>query len=477
MKDIKKAHLNSNWKKIIPFLLLTAVAIVVMLLRPCEGLSTTGHLTMGFTIIMIGSWIFCPWNLPRAVSGSFFLGMMLIVGVPAGTVFSGFSQSALWTLIPALFFGFALQKTGLGRRIATALLKVFPSKWWAVAMAWIIIGVILSLVTPSMTVRAAIMIPIAAECCELYGLNKNSKGAAFFVITALLMAIIPGNGWLTGGLNGPIIQGIFESTPGLSGVITFESWMNAALMPVLITTIMTVALGFLFLHPNEKLSRERFLANSQKSLQKITGEEVKTTLILVAACILFFTGNLHGIPSAAVCLLAVVLLFATGVIAAEEFTTGINWDLIFFVGSGLCMSQIFAFTGLSDWLSQTIAPVIGRLAEKPVLMLFVLLTVLFVWRFVDITTLVPTTVILAPIISATAQDYGIDPMVWTVIFTLAISSIFLSYTNMWASMGKKLAGPFVWDESTLFKYGVAYFVASCIGIACAIPLWRMIGLL
>lgn len=468
---------NKISKSVLAFLLLALVAVVLMVVQPCTGLSNVGHLTMGFTIMMIGGWIFKPWGVPTAVSGLFFLGAMLIVGVPSGVAFTGFSQSSLWTLIPALFFGFALQKSGLGRRIANALLGLFPSTWIAVTVAWVVIGVVLSLVTPSMTVRAAIMIPIAAECCELYGLQKGSKDSSFLVITALMMAILPGSGWLTGGLVGPIIQGIFESTAGLEGVITFESWMGASLLPVLVTTVMTVVLAFLFLRPSAKLSKELFKENGQKGGKKISAAEIKTALILSVSCILFFTGNLHGIPSAAICLLAVVLLFATGVLAPNEFSTGINWDLIFFVGSGLCMSQIFTYSGFSDWLSTTITPVIGKLAVSPVLMVFVLLVVLFIWRFVDITTLIPTTVILAPIISSVAVSYGIDPMVWTVILTLAITSIFLSYTNMWAAMGKKIAGEYSWEEGHIFKYGLAYFIACCVGVACAIPFWMMNGLL
>lgn len=477
MKRSTGAKTNNSVVKCVGFGIVSAIAILLMIIKPCVGLGVMGHLAMGVTLITVAAWIFRPWGIPCSVSGFFLLGMMLIVGMPAGVVFSGFSQSALWTLIPALFFGFALQKTGLGRRIATGLLAVFPAKWWSIALAWVIIGVVLSLITPSMTVRAAIMIPIAADCCELYGLKEKSKGAAFFVITALMMAIVPGNGWLTGGLNGPIIQGVFDSTPGLEGVVTFDSWMTAALMPAMVTTVVTVILGFLFLHPHETLSKERFIENSKNTKCKLTSSEIKTAGILVAACILFFTGNIHGAPSAAICLLAVVLLFATRVLEPGDFITGINWDLIFFVGSGLCMSQIFAESSLSHWLSVMISPVIGKLAERPVILIFIMLTVLFVWRFVDVTTLVPTIVILAPIVSTVSSDYGINPMIWTVLFALAISSIFLSYTNMWAFMGKKLAGPHVWEEQMLFKYGTAYFIACCVGVACAIPFWMMAGMI
>ena len=38
---------------------------------------------------------------------------------------AGYTSSAVWVLIPALFFGFALIKTGLGKRIAYFVLKTF----------------------------------------------------------------------------------------------------------------------------------------------------------------------------------------------------------------------------------------------------------------------------------------------------------------------------------------------------------------
>ena len=471
-----EAGRNGGAVKIGCFAAICVLSVILMTARPFDGLSGLGHCVMGSTLMMVGGWIFRPWDIPCSVSGLFFLGAMLILGMPPAAVFSGFSQNALWTLIPALFFGFALQKTGLGQRIALYLLKAFPSNWAAVICAWVIIGLALSLVTPSMTVRAAIMIPIAAQCCRLYELPKGSKSAAFLQITALMMAIVPGNGWLTGTLTGPIIQGIFDSTRGLEGVITFDSWLKASLLPVLVTTVVLAVLGFFFLRPEVKLSRDTFLAGAERRT-RASRHELETAVILGICCVLFFTGNIHHIPNTAICLFAVVLLFVLGVAEPEEFSTAVSWDLIVFIGTGLCMSGIFTEAGLSDWLSDAIAPALTALTERPVIFVFLILTLLFLWRFVDVTTLIPTTVVLAPIVQRVSVQAGISPMVWTTLFSLAICSVFLSYTNMWAAMGRRLVGDYAWTESQVFRYGLAYFAACCAGVACAIPLWTAQGLL
>ena len=227
-----------------------------------------------------------------------------------------------------------------------------------------------------------------------------------------------------------------------------------------------------------KLPPKTFLDSvGQKQKQKLSKHELESAVILGVCCVLFFTGNVHHIPNTAICLFAVVLLFVFGVVELEEFSTAVSWDLIVFIGVGLCTSGIFAESGLSEWLSDTIAPAFTELAQHHVIFIFMILILLFLWRFVDVTTLIPTTVILAPIVQRIAVQRGISPMVWTTLFSMAICSAFLSYTNMWAAMGKRLVGDYAWNEGQVFRYGLAYFAACCIGLACAVPMWMIQGLI
>ena len=458
------------------FLLLAAAAILIMAWQPFQNLESLGHMALGCTLLTVGGWIFKPFGLPNSISGLFLLGAMLICGMPAGNVFAGFSQNALWTLIPALFLGLALQKTGLGERITVGLLKIFPCSWAAIICAWVIIGTALSLVTPSMTVRAVIMIPIASQSCRLFGLKPGSRDASFMLLITIFTAIFPGNAFLTGNLTAPIIQGIFDSTRGLEDSITFDTWIRAALLPVAIITVVTVVLAFFFLRPENPLSKEAFLDHiSIKG--KITREETVTAAVLFVSCALFFTGRYHGISSTAICIMAAVILFAAGVVKPEEFAKGINWDLVFFFGSGLCMSAIFQASGVSDWLAGILSGLILPIVRTPFVFVLVVSAVLFIWRFVDVTTLIPTTVILAPVISRITVETGISPSVWGVILAVVSISMFLTYTNMWTAMGKGMVGDYAWSEGQLFRFGSAFFLAAMIGLLASVPYWMGAGLL
>ncbi len=460
--------------KMIGFLLMVSIGIFVAVASPFNELNPTGHLVLSFTLITVGSWIFQPWNMPYGVSGLFFLGSMIVIGLPMGTVFSGFTQNAVWTLIPALFFGLALQKTGLGKRIAMGIFGLFPASWFTVILAWVIIGMALSLVTPSSTVRVAIMLPIALQCCKLYSLEAGSKGVALLLLSALTMAVLPGCAWQTGGLIGPIVQGVFDTIPSIAGQITFSSWLQGALLPVIICTVLTVGIGYFMLMPKEPLPKA---AINPGEMGAVTSKEIKAAVVLTISCILFFTSSIHNIPTTAICLLALAVLYALNVLCIQDLTAGINWDLVLFIGCGLCMSQIFLYSGVSEWLSYLLTPLFMSLSVNPVVFVMSIFMGLVVWRFVDVTTLFPTMVILAPVVAKVFAECGVSPMVWAVLFIFGMCTSLLTYTNMWALMGRQMAGDFAWKEAQIFRYNIAYIISCIIALLCAVPYWSLLGLL
>ena len=74
-----------------------------------------------------------------------------------------------------------------------------------------LIGFVLALGIPSMTVRTAIMVPIAFALVQAVKLPLPGRGSALIVIGAFQMAVLPGCAVLTGGLWGPFIAGLFAN--------------------------------------------------------------------------------------------------------------------------------------------------------------------------------------------------------------------------------------------------------------------------
>jgi anion transporter len=457
--------------------LLTLAAILIMLTKPFSAnLNGAAQLMLGGILITLGIWIFKPFSLSYAAGGFFLAFFSLAVGLSPSIVFSGFTQSAIWTLIPALFFGFTLQKTGLGKRIALAIIKLFKPSYLSLVLAWTLIGVILSLLTPSSTVRVAIMIPIAVQCCELCKLEKGSKGNSLIILTAFAMAILPGSGWMSGVLWGPIISGMINAVPETQGLVTFQSWFDVLFVPVTLTTILLIAGSLFLLKPKGNLSKDAIDTIRGQSSSKMSRQEIVSGVILAAVFILFLTNKLHGLPDAAVCLAAVFALFLTGVLEAKDFNSGVNWDLIVFVAIALSFGAIFTATGISPWLAGIVVPALAPIAGNPFLFMFCIMTFVFLWRFFDVALFIPTIAILVPILPSIQEAYAISPLVWLFVFVMAGNSFVMAYQNMWAMMSRSIAGDRTFTNRHIAIYGAVYFAACFIALLAAIPMWISAGL-
>ena len=456
--------------------ILVIIALIVMAAKPFfPDLGDTAHMMLGGILITLSIWIFKPFNLSYSAGGLFLAFFALASGLRAATVFSGFTQMATWTFIPALFFGYTLQKTGLGKRVALAIIRLFKPSYTSLVFAWVVIGVILSILTPAITVRIAIVMHIAVQCCEVCKLKKGSKGNSLILLTAFSMALLPGSGWLSGVLWGPIISGMINAVPGTENLVTFNSWLSVMFVPAMVTTVIVVAGSLLFFKPEEALSKDAVAAIKQHSPDKLNRSEIIAATILVVVFVMFLTNRFHGLPDAAICLAAVFVLFLSKVLEAGDMSTGVNWDLIVFFAMALSIGAIFSETGVSQWLSGFVVPALEPIAGNPWVFMFAIMLIMFVWRFVDIAFFIPTIAIMVPMLPAIQEAYNINPLIWVAIFFMTANCFFMAYQNMWAMMGKTIAGERAWESKHLGVYGLLYFIACMLALTVSVPMWISAG--
>ena len=453
------------------------LSLFVGLMKPFSPrLDQTGHLSLMMLILTVGLWILKPFGLSFGASSGLLMAGLLAIGVPGSAVFSGFSGGAVWTLIPALFFGFVLAKTGLGRRIAYYGMKVFPITYPGLVLMWTVIGVVLSLLTPSITVRMVLVTPIALQCVDILGLPKGSKGRSLILLMAWGMAMIPSVGWQTGSLAGPIISGFYASNPAL-GAIDFATWAQVSLLPVAVVTVLSLVGGYLLFRPKDKLVVDKSaFEEAYQKLGPMSRDEKISAVILFLSFLMFTTSRLHGIPDAATVLFAWFILNITNIIEPKEISSGISWDLVIFIGTAMSFSAIMRETGISDLLSSFLVGALAPVGHNPWLFVYAVVVAFFLWRFVDIATFIPTFAIIAAIAPAVSQQYGIDPMVWVPLLALAQNAFFLSFTNMFALIAEANLGDRGWKPAEFSKFGVVYFVAVLLAMLVAVPYWQYLGL-
>jgi anion transporter len=455
------------------------IALYIGLFKPfAPSLAQQGHFVLAAVLFAVGLWVFGSRWVPTSVASMVMLSLILAAGVSYPVVFNGYTTRSIWILIPALFFGFALTKTGLGKRLAYTVMRLFKPSYLSLVISWVIIGLVLSVLTPSITVRIAIVVPVAAASVEICRIKGGSQGNGLVMLAAWAMAIIPGTGWLTGSLWGPMAIGFFGSTPGLENVITFGSWFRAILLPSELLAVLFVVGLYLSMRPKEELNISSDIFQAEyRALGPVKTQEKATLIILVVTFLLLVTSQVHKIPDVAIVMVAFALLSAVGVIKLRDIGPAISWDLVVFLGAIMGLGTIFHDTGVSAFLSNSFTPAIRTLAVNPWLLVFVAFTGLFIWRFLDVAQLYATIPFIIPLLPLLFTSFGIHPLVIFTVIIMVGNNFLLTYQQPFAILGESLAAQASWTPAQLRRAGVVYFVACLITLAAAVPFWMKIGLI
>jgi anion transporter len=465
--------------RLLGIVLFTGVGLSMGMIKPfAPGLNPAGHAVLMSVFVAVGIWIFGTKWVPLSIGSMVMLLLLTLSGVKNSITFNGYTTRAIWILIPALFFGFALNSTGLGKRLAYWVIGLFKPSYFSLTLSWVIIGLILSTLTPSIMVRIAIVIPIAVASVEICRLQYGSKGAGLILMAAWSMVLIPGSGWLTGSLWGPAAIGFFDAIPGLQGTINFDSWLKALLFPSAVLSFLFILVLYRVMKPAEELSIDRDVFKAEyKALGPISFQEKVTLSILLMTFLLLVSGRVHGIPDVTVCLGAFVLLAVFGVIKAKDIGTAISWDFVLFVGTIMGMGMLLQETGVAAFLSKSFSPVIKTLAGNHWLLMYFLLFFFFVWRFVDVAQLYATIPFVVPFLPMLAADFGIHPLAFFFLFIMSGNCFFMSYQQPFVIIGETIAGKAAWTPAQLHQAGIIYLIVCLVALAISILYWKVVGLI
>lgn len=462
--------------KVLGTLVFVVCAVVLAFARPFAGLSGEGHCVCSSILIALGLWIFRPGGVPYLAGSAVLIAGSVLFGVPLHVVTSGFTSSGVWVLIPALYLGYALAKTGLGKRIAYFVLKSFRPGYFTIILSWFIIGLVLSALTPSITVRLSVVMPIAMNLVEGCGLSYRSRGSALICLAAWGGAVLPGTGWLTGSLWGPFMMGFLP--PEMKPLATFEAWFSIMSVPWFIAGILFVGLVYVLLKPKTPLAvaKESF-HEAYRALGRISTREVVTAIILTGALVLFATERYHHIPTAACAMMAVLALVLSEIITAEDIGKGANWDVIIFFGAVVSLSDIFAHSGISAWIRPFIEPGILSFARTPLMFLIVVTVGLWIIRFVDVPWGFSTIALTSPLFIPLFEDYGLHPVLVSVAAIAGGNSFFMAYTQPFIMVSDAITAQRAWGSRHVAIAGGLYAVSIIAAMLLSSFYWKAIHVL
>ena len=251
----------------------------------------------------------------------------------------------IWLFFGGFVLAAGMERCGLDRRLALGLLRRAGGRYQTVLLVTMIATFVLSMFM-SNTATTAMMLAVLAPVLHQFETDSNAgKGLPLGIAVA---ANLGGMGSLIGTPpNAIAVAALAKLDP--PQVITFLDWMIVGFPPAMAAMLLIWAL-LLWMYPER--GREIRLSDSAAGNSSPASPPWQLMVVggvLLATIGLWLTSSWHGIPTAAVSFLPIVLLTSTGVLSAKDIR-GLNYDVLFLMAGGLALGNVVTSTGLSDWI-------------------------------------------------------------------------------------------------------------------------------
>lgn len=390
-----------------------AAFIVLLLLPPLGGMPLAAWRTTAIVVLMATWWM--TQALPLTATALIpFLAFPLLGIMTANDAAAAYYSPILFLVLGGAIIALAIERTGLHRRLALAIVKRGGTSPGAMLFAFMAATAIISLIV-SNTATTLIMMPIAVAVLSAARVEPGETDgfAGALAMGIAFAASIGGLGTLVGSPTNAIAAGIIQRTTGLT--IDFLTWATYG-MPLVIVAIPLcwwILMSVQRVRPTD-FDPEAALAGIGTAGAWSTAEKRLVPLIaaVVAAwvAIPFVTPLLpkDSLTDGTIAVAGALLLF---VIPDGSGRAIINWDeanrapwgVIMMFGGGLALAAGIGASGLGDWLGVALQPLrtVHPLIVAAVLVAIVIVITEFASNVAAASGVMP---VVAGIIAATGTD-------------------------------------------------------------------------
>ncbi len=392
-----------------------AAFIIMLLLEPPVGMPLAAWRTTALVVLMAAWWM--TEALPLTATALVpFLAFPLFGIMGANDTAASYFSPILFLVLGGAIIALAIERTGLHRRLALAIVSRGGSSPAAMLFAFMAATAILSLIV-SNTATTLIMIPIAVAVLHAAKIEPGHTDgfAGALAMGIAFAASIGGLGTLVGSPTNAIAAGIIERSTGLR--IDFLTWAiyGLPLVAVSIPLCWFILMKVQRVRPTDfdpaaalaGIGEVRAWSTAEKRLVPLIAAVVAGWVALPFLTPLLPKDSLtDGTIAVAGALLLFVIPDGTGrpILNWAEANRA-PWGVIMLFGGGLALAAGIGASGLDDWLGVALQPLraVHPLVVAAVLVALVILITEFASNVAAASGVIP---VVAGIIAAT----GIDPI-------------------------------------------------------------------
>ncbi len=350
-------------------MLLIGLCAAWLVLVPPAGMTPEMALGAGLILVTIG--LLATGTLAeQLVVLIFFLFAMVLTIAPPSVVFSGFTSGAFWLVFGGLVIGAAVDRTGLGARIAGAITRRVGADYRVVIAAIILVNMVLVFLMPSTLSRVVMLIPVVLALAGRLGFPPGGRQRSGMIMATLLSAYLCSTSVLPANVPNNVLLGAAEAFQGVQIRYFDYLLLHFPVLALLRAATIWACIVWLFRPTAEEAAQARAEATAETGAATrgvFTADEGRLSVLLTIALVLWATDSLHGVAPAWVSLGVglVCLLPMLALVPPETFREKVHVGPLIYVAGIIGIGAVVAETGLGAFLSHWMLDVIPLSSEAP----------------------------------------------------------------------------------------------------------------
>jgi CRP-like cAMP-binding protein/di/tricarboxylate transporter len=413
-------------------------------------------------------------RLPDFVVGLGLVAAWILLGVakPAEAL-AGFASKE-WLFVLAVYgLAAATARSGLLFRIGLLLVRRVPQGMLRQAATLLLSGLALTPLIPSATGRASLVLPLSRALAEALRIPDRSGASALLGLAAwtgagpLMFVALSGSGTCL------LAWGLLPEASRLR--FGWIQWLVAALPLGVFLAVSALGLLFVLLRPAPVAAPPRERIGLQVALLgPPSAREKMMALILGLTVAGWISAPWLHLDLASVALLGLLAAAAMGNFDGAALQA-LDWSMLLFFGAVLGLGRLAAALGLDAQAGALIQRFLGESRPGPLGMVLGVALVSFLVRLIleqDLTVLL-VSLTLIPVATAA----GVEP--WAVTIALLATSVvwFLPFQTSAYMVARSASEDRLFSHEQARRFAIAYAGLTLLGLALAVPYWRLLGLL
>lgn len=385
-----------------------------------EGLSPEGRSIMAGTVWVAIWWI--TEAIPiAAVSLLPVVLFPLTGGLDIKTTSTTYYSPMIMLFLGGFIIALAIEKWNLHQRIALNIIRLIGTNSNRIILGFMLATAFLSMWI-SNTATALMMLPIGMAIAKKISEFQSQKSEVTHFDKSLMLAIaysasIGGMATLIGTPTNAIFSAI--SLELYNQEITFAQWFSFGL-PV---CIVLIGIGWVYLtkvifrsDTSEIVGAKDEIQAQVKKLGRMSFEERWVMIVFVITAMAWVLRSFvlsHVIPHINDTIIAIAGALVLFILPAKkkgnnlmdwETAKKLPWGILLLFGGGLTIAAAFKSSGLADWLGTQLSAF-----DQLHFALILLLVIILVNFFTEVTSNVATASVLLPVLAALSDSMGVHP--------------------------------------------------------------------